>query len=279
MTGEKVDFEQAATDTQAAEQRRERSTIQFPYGDLEDAEEIASAIHKNAGDKCTVEQLAAYVRQSATSGTFRLRLSTASTFGLTENQRGEVALTELGRRILDPAQQKRARVDAFMRVPLYKAIYDKYNGYMLPPPKALERETANLGVSPKQTNKARQAFERSAQRAGFFTQGIDRLVLPPGLDALSETEEIEDQEKEHKRFGGGGGGGDGLDPFIQGLLKRLPQADTEWPMRDRAEWLQAAEQVFKLIYKGGTDGKITIAFLKATAGDPNDRDSGATETR
>lgn len=265
MTGEKIDFEQTASDRQAVDQKRERSTIQFPYGDLEDAEYIAGAIHANAGDKCTTDQLAAYVKQSATSGTFRLRLSTTSTFGLTENQRGEVVLTDLGRRILDPAQQRKARAEAFMHVPLYQAIYNKYKGFMLPPAKALEREIANLGVSTKQTGRARQAFERSAQRAGFAEHGNDRLVMPAGLETQTKTMEIEKTEKEKKENGSGNGGcGGDLDPFIQGLLKRLPQADDSWPMQKRVEWLQAAEQIFKLIYKGGDDGTITIQYVGST---------------
>ena len=37
---------------------------------------------------------------------------------------------------------------------------------------------ANLGVSSKQTSRARQAFERSANDAGFFQHGMDRLVMP-----------------------------------------------------------------------------------------------------
>ena len=44
--------------------------------------------------------------------------------------------------------------------------------------KALERETAQLGVAVKQTDKARQVFERSARQASFFGAGPDRLVRP-----------------------------------------------------------------------------------------------------
>ena len=252
MAGETVNFEQASAE-QSADARRERSTIQFPYGDLGDAENIATAIHQNAGDKCTTEQLAAFVRQSPTSGTFRLRLSTASTFGLTENKGGEVALTELGRRIIDPAQQRKARVEAFLRVPLYSAIFDKYNGFMLPPPKALERDITGLGVSPKQADKARQAFERSAKRAAFFEHGNDKLVLPTRLDAgPAETKPLQDdgrfEERASKIGAGGGGGGDDLHPFIQGLLATLPPAETVWPTAKRKKWLNTAEHIFSLIY-------------------------------
>lgn len=265
MTGEKVEFDQAPTDKQQAEQRRERSTIQFPYGDLEDAENIAASIHENAGEKCTVQQLAAYVNQSPTSGTFRLRLSTASTFGLTENQRGEVALTELGRRILDPAQKKKARVEAFLRVPLYEAIFNKYNGYMLPPIKALEREMNALGVSSKQTDKARQAFERSAQRAGFFAHGNDRLTMPAKLEVHTPQTIKLDKGESPKSAGGGGDGGEGkLHPLIEGLIKALPDPDSEWPVERRVKWLQAAAYNFDLVYcrEDNETGEISVSLIR-----------------
>ena len=55
-----------------------------------------------------------------------------------------LSLTPLGLRIVDSSQEAAARVEAFLVVPLYKAIYEKYKGYTLPPPAALEREMAGL---------------------------------------------------------------------------------------------------------------------------------------
>jgi hypothetical protein len=48
----------------------------------------------------------------------------------------------------------------------------------------------------------------------------------------------------------------GLHPFIQGLLKTLPEPETEWSGPDRAKWLQTAANIFDLIYKG--DGGIEV---------------------
>ena len=49
--------------------------------------------------------------------------------GITDNERGEVRLTALGRRIADSAQETVARVDAFMNVPLYDRIFKNYEGF------------------------------------------------------------------------------------------------------------------------------------------------------
>ena len=75
------DVAQEAPQTEAEAARRERSTIQFPYNDLDDAASIAISIHENAGISCSIDQLAAYQKQSMTSGAFRLRLGNAAMFG------------------------------------------------------------------------------------------------------------------------------------------------------------------------------------------------------
>src|SRR5438045_9469748 len=73
--------------------KRERSTIGFAYGDLDDAVAVARAIHNNAGTtSCSLSQLAAFLTQPISSGTFRARVSNAAAFGVTENARREVSL-------------------------------------------------------------------------------------------------------------------------------------------------------------------------------------------
>jgi hypothetical protein len=241
---------------------RERSSIEFPYGDLDDAVKLAKAVRDVGGQSCTLDQLAAQLKQSANSGAFRLRTSYPRIFGLAEVERGTIRLTELGMRIVDPTQETRARVDAFIRVPLYKAIYDKYRGFTLPPAAALEREMAGLGVSSKQTDKARQAFDRSARQAGFYWSGTDRLVMPalkgdapasrpldtgtPGADAAGQG----DRGSGQGGSGGNGGDGSGLtgDPLIDAMVKKLPKAGAQWPDAERKTWLKMIEMAFDLAY-------------------------------
>lgn len=42
--------------------------------------------------------------------------------------------------------------------------------------------------------------------------------------------------------------GSELHPFITGLLKTLPEPETEWTLAGRIKWLQAASNIFGLIY-------------------------------
>ena len=140
----------------------------MPHNDLNNAIEIARAVHANAGVECTLDQLAAYLKQSMTSGAFRLRVSTAAMYGLTENERGKVRLTPIGRRIADPTQEAAARADAFLTVPLYSRIFEHFKGFTLPGAAALEKFMRDAGVSAKVTDKARQVFLRSARQAWVF---------------------------------------------------------------------------------------------------------------
>lgn len=238
--------------------KRGRSTIAFPYGDLNNAVEVARAIYKNSGDQCTIEQLAAWLgHDSVDSGAFNLKMATARTFGLIETSRGQVSLTPSGTEIVDPQREHNARVQAFLHVPLYQEIFEKYKGRLLPPDVGLEREMVNLGVSPKQKDKARQAFQRSAEQAGFFSQGRDRLVLPVGSSSsLVESPQLEtaplpsaEPTTRHPRFGAGGTGGGSDHPLLQGLFETLPEPGTVWSDEERREWLDAAEKIFGLVYK------------------------------
>ena len=128
------------------------------HGDLDDATAIAKAIHSNAGTSCSLNQLAAYLKQSPSSSAFRLRVACARIFGLTELDGTSIRLTETGKRVVDPRTEDEAKAHAFLAVPLYEALHKEYDGYSLPPPAALERKMNELGVSSKQTGKARQAF-------------------------------------------------------------------------------------------------------------------------
>lgn len=234
---------------------RKRSTIQFPYNDLDDAVEVAKQVFQH-GDNCGLDQLAPWMgHDSVTSGTFRLKVGAARVFGLVEVGRKRVSLTPLGRDITNPAREEQARRQAFLKVPLYNAIFERYRGHLLPPDVGLEREMAALGVAEKQTDKARQAFRRSAEQADFFKEGRDRLVLPAGVPTKEiarpegEAQEERRKDEEDQRGSGGGGLPPGLHPFIQGLLGTLPPPGSEWPEEKRKQWLQTAESIFGLIYR------------------------------
>lgn len=230
------------------ERKRFRSEIEFPYADLESAIEIAQTINDRAGSSCEVDELAAWLGQSASGGTFRTRLAAAKMFGLIENSQGRSTLTQLGRDVLSGSGKAPAsRVTAFLNVELFKVMYDQYKGNALPPPPAIERQMVELGVSPKQKDRARQTFMKSAQHAGFIDAASGRFVKP-GIVA-SEAKTNEKPETPASKKNGSDGDEPPIDPIIEGLLKRLPKSGAVWPEAERQLWLQLLEGSFKLIYK------------------------------
>ena len=226
---------------------RTRSTIAFPYNDLDDAVAVADAMYRNVGaGSATMDQVAAWTGHSTVdSGAFKLKVAAARTFGLLASSQQRVSLTDLGRRAVNPDTAAPARKEAFLTVPLYRALYDQYRGHLLPPDTALEREIETLGVSPKQTSKARQAFQRSAQQAGFADHGRNRLVAPSVAESTSSDAELDPIVASDVPFAQMA---TGLHPFIQGLLATLPAPGTRWPQELRQRWLATAENVFSLIY-------------------------------
>jgi hypothetical protein len=216
---------------------------------LDDALELAQTIHSKAGSSCAVDELAAWMGRSATGETFRSRLGAARFFGLIETNQGRAILTQVGRDALEGSGNERTgRVTAFLNVELFRAMYDQYKGNALPPPPAIERQMEQLGVSPKQKQRARQTFMKSAQSAGFIDATTGRFVKP----GISQGDTF---AKDDKSGLGGGDGGEppSIDPIIRGLLSRLPKSGDVWPEEQRKLWLGLLEGSFRLIYKDKTE--------------------------
>ena len=257
MTGEKIDLAEAAASDDGAKRTRQRSEIEFPYDDLNEAITVARAIHDNAGDRCAADQLAGWMNTTITSGSFRGKLTIARCFGLIEGGIGsEICLTEIGRMIMDPGQEREGRAQAFLAVPLYNRVFEDHRGHVLPPSKALERKMADYGVPDKSAGRARQVFDRAAEQAGFFASGRDRLVRP-ATGHRAEASRIEagighsagQATATGISVGSGAGGGTGHgDPLIAALISKLPASGTPWPVADRVMWLNMISMAFQMAY-------------------------------
>jgi hypothetical protein len=234
--------------------QRDRSTIKFPYGDLDDAIEVAFTVHEHFGLSATVDQVAAAMGQSL-SGAFRAKMATAATFGVVESGRGEVHLTDLGARIADPEARSGARVEAFLGVPLYQAVFERFRGARLPGEAGLEAELVKLGVGAKVAMKARQALQRSAEQAGFFSHGRDRLVQPsvstiaPVPPATSDAGT--DQRPSPPSVASSPPVGLAQHPLLVGLWQELPDPKVaKLSPEQQANWIETATLVLKLLYSG-----------------------------
>ena len=72
-----------------------------------------------------------------------------------------------------------------------------------------------------------------------------------------------DQSNLNNNYRSGGGGGGGYHPFIEGLLTALPKNEGPWAIEKQAKWLQAAAQIFGLIYSDDASvGRIEVKIQK-----------------
>jgi hypothetical protein len=217
--------------------KRDRTLIEFPYTDISRAEDLTEKLSQ-AGGKVWIDQtqLAVAMDMSAGGGTFRSRLSAAKMFGFVETEGGKVRLSSLGIELLDENTARAAKVEAFLRVPLYKRMFESYNGFALPPAAAIERQMTNLGVPPKQAERARQAFASSAQAAGYIASNgrFSKPMVTP----------VEAKEEEGPETGGNGGGGGGgrqppRDPPVTEKALEYKLVDLMSEALDKPEVMQA----------------------------------------
>jgi hypothetical protein len=240
-------------------QKRERSSIAFPYNNLDDAIEVARAVHDNVGlGECDDDQLAIWLKLSSKSSGYRVQLSAACMFGVLDPDRSKHKLSPLGRMIVDPAQARGAKDQAFLKVPLYAAVYEKYKGGVLPSAAAFEKDIVGLGVAEKQKSRARAVFEKAAEQAGYFEHGRNRLVRP----GVAQRDEAK-AEGPRRGEGGSGGGDDGngndppRHPLIEGLFQSLPPDGHTMTTEEAADWLQAAAYNLRFAYK--FQGRIKVS--------------------
>jgi hypothetical protein len=242
--------ESQAPEQNGADTGRIRSTIAFPYGSLKDAEEITRALHETWGGSASPEQLAGGMNASHRSGAFRLKTNTARTFGTIDSARGQLTLTQLGRRILDPQTRASARVEAFLHVPLFQKVYEEFKGVTLPPDTGLEYKMAGFGVSKKQTAKARQAFQRSAEQAGFFKHGKSRLVLPANNVPFPQKPDPDEQLKERENMPPApSSAAGGLPAPLPELWRTLLLEGRSWSEEKTQEYVEAARKLYELLEK------------------------------
>jgi hypothetical protein len=232
-------------DTGDDEAKRERSTISFPYGDLDDAIAVATALSSHGG-MGAMDQLAAWTgHKTVGSGAFKIKVYTARTFGLVTMAGENASLTELGIEITRPDTEASARVRAFLHVPLYRRIYDKYRGRLLAGDAVIETDMVEAGVASKQKDRARQGFQRSAAQAKL---GKDRLVLPGGVSLDSTTpnggasRKMANTNTQYQNSTGE------INPLIASWIEELPESG-EWTRDEHDSWMRVFQRVVDKLYK------------------------------
>lgn len=230
---------------------RERSTILFPYMNLDVVVPLPKAVYAWGARTCERGQLAGQLKMAPDGGQFRQKLQNARTYGLLNYSGQSVELTEVGVRLCDPATEKEALVQAFLSVPLFEQVYERLRDHPLPPDAAIQRQMIEMGVAPKQAQRARRAFKSSARTAGFFEIASDRLVRPHTSGSNGQFGKDDSGTKEVNQHSGGGDEPPrgGIHPLVQALLAEMPEAGTRWEKDHCVTWLKMMLLSLGMIYE------------------------------
>lgn len=234
---------------------RARSTVSFPYADLAQVEELASRVARSLGE-CSPAQLAAWLGHSTlNSGAYRNKVAAARLFGVLDPARNRIRLSPLGSRLADPQGRREARVEAFLTVPLYRALYDHHLGRRLPALLGLELEMVRRGISPSQVKSARRLLMRSAGQAGFLEAGSHQLVLPAGCRE-PEVSAASTHEGRHRPPPAA----DSLPPryprMVEAVLEQAPW-DGEWSREEFEEWADLLVRAARMHFRPGGAARET----------------------
>jgi hypothetical protein len=150
--------------------------------------------------------------------------------------------------VVDSKREREGRARAFLSVPLFAALHDKFKGGVVPPTAALEKELIALGVASTLSDTARRVLERSAEQAGFYEAGRDRLVMP----GLMHQDGGADLDVDKPNGGSGGGGAGPNDPLIQAVIQKLPK-HTPWSTEGRIKWLKMLVMAIDVAYGAAGD--------------------------
>lgn len=242
-----------------------KSDTQYPYFDLDDSIKVAHAIHERGGGTCSRAQLAAFLDyKTVTSGTFVSRIYAAKQFGLVEFSGESVSCTDRANRILHPVfpeDETAARVDAFLAVPLFRRVFETFDGKQLPSEVGLQNLLKNtFGIVPDRIKPALRVLLNSADQAGFFatTGNKSRMIRPVVMQAAATKTDVaqvttkSDPPADFQKTVTGGGGGDGTPPGVHpalvAILRELPRSGTEWPKSKKDRFIVGFRGILDIVF-------------------------------
>jgi hypothetical protein len=245
-----------------------RSETRFPAYDLLSSLGVADVIHKQGGGTATAEHLSSYLDyKGVNNGAYLARVSAARAFGFIQKVGDSFAPTPLARQILAPVYDvdaKKALVDAFLNVPLYKRIYEDFRGKELPPGLGMKNALRlQYGILGTRVETAYKVLMDSAEQAGFFATRAGaktHLIIPafPGSPSQPNPPAQEQRETTTSHGGGGnsGGGSDGRGD-VHSNGRTIDDASSTGMQGVKAKYLSTLIKLFEdKSAKGDLDEKL-----------------------
>lgn len=176
---------------------RQKSAL-YPAATIEECLEILNILKSLGGKSCSVQTIADKIGVSVTTNSFKAKISSAKQFGLIDNVRGVIQLTERGRSILYPTSsviEKDILIDCFQSAPLYIKIIQSFIGKALPSPERLANELLKpmYGITVAGKDLAADCFIKSAEYLGIIQNGILTFDKSENTDAETTVENVDDE--------------------------------------------------------------------------------------
>lgn len=212
-------------------EKRQISALRYPYYDLATCLEIVRRVFQEKGGSTTKEGLAETLGTSTEKSTFAQKVNACVLFGLLRSQGSLLEVADLALRIIkfrDERDRARAYAEAFLSVPLYARVQEKFSGRPLPPETGLKNVLdTEFGVIPKRVDEAYRIMMLSARHAGLITVSDGNTYMSKGPSAEVQPQPAEELHKpsgisETLRLEAAGG------PFPENLItSRKPSGISE----------------------------------------------------
>lgn len=235
------------------EMKPPNSKVRWPRYDLDQSVEVAGRLYERGGGVANNDALAAYLGyKSANNGAYLARVSSARLFGLLEGQAGEMRPSPRAQQILKPdypTTATRARLEAFLNVPLYAAFFEEYEGRPLPERAGMLNALESRFFVPKaHAGEALTGLLDSAEQAGLFAVAPDRMIRPPLGSGPSLLPNMGSGASVSQADEGSGGSGKKLGKLVDGVLDLLPDEET-WKEELFKDWLSMFTMALRVRYK------------------------------
>ncbi len=231
----------------------------YPKNDLDPSIEVARQLHQRGGGQASGDELATFLGYKSTNnGAYLSRVASARYFGLVEGISPAIKVTPLAMDILRPdypESAQRARITAFLSVPLFRRFLDEVEGKPMPDAQGIKNILNRLGVPDKETSPAMLRLIESADQAGLFRIAGNRskMIRPSANDAPDrpQTRAATDRATATDTATATIERTTSAAPFpkiIEGALDSLPRERT-WDESELEEWLAFFEGALRVHYR------------------------------
>jgi len=276
--GVKVKMSKSAKKTDTAKPtKKKRSYVKqadVPSMSVDEALRVARALSDQYGKEPTRPlDVAKALELAPTAGPFRMLTGASIAYGFTEGgyNADQIALTELGRRVVAPTEEGddlRARRAGFLQPRVIKEFMTKYDGSPVPSATIGKNVLESMGVAADHTERTLQVILDGARTLGLLTEISGKQYVNIKRDAAAPDA---DDEPGVEKLEGDTEGADALPDFGQSSEQPLdppPPAQPESAKRPNVLFVGHGKNKKPLNQLTGLLDKLKIPYLVAAA-EPN----------